>query len=138
SVWSDFSDDSALHPFHYQKYVQSLKECDFAPGQASSHGLTEGSSDRPHILPGHLTGPRYLIFLEQVLPKLLDRVPRYHAVTRTSMWFQQDAIPRTFQYFCSESLDAVCGERWIGREVQCIDFSDRQTFPVWIISSGGK
>ncbi|GFV36870.1 DUF4817 domain-containing protein [Trichonephila clavipes] len=27
----------------------------------------------PYILPGHLTGPRYLIFLEQVLPKLLDR-----------------------------------------------------------------
>ncbi|GFY16165.1 transposase-like protein [Trichonephila clavipes] len=28
-------DDSALHPFHYQR-VQSLKECDFAPRQAFS------------------------------------------------------------------------------------------------------
>ncbi|GFX82537.1 hypothetical protein TNCV_2166851 [Trichonephila clavipes] len=32
SVWR-ILDDSALHPFHYQ-YVQSLKECDFAPRQA--------------------------------------------------------------------------------------------------------
>ncbi|GFT52768.1 uncharacterized protein TNCV_206071 [Trichonephila clavipes] len=46
----------------------------------------------PYILPGHLTGPRYLIFLEQVLPKLLDRA-HVTAATRTSMWFQQDGAP---------------------------------------------
>ncbi|GFV22902.1 DUF4817 domain-containing protein [Trichonephila clavipes] len=34
SVWR-ILDDSALHPFHYQR-VQSLKECDFAPRQAFS------------------------------------------------------------------------------------------------------
>ncbi|GFW55976.1 DUF4817 domain-containing protein [Trichonephila clavipes] len=68
----------------------------------------------PYILPGHLTGPRYLIFLEQVLPKLLDRehtLPLRLVLPCGSSKME----PRTFQYFCSESLDAVCGERWIGR-----------------------
>ncbi|GFS52760.1 uncharacterized protein TNCV_2995601 [Trichonephila clavipes] len=67
----------------------------------------------PYILPGHLTGPRYLIFLEQVLPKLLDRA-HATAATRTSMWFQQDGAP-TFSISVRNHLDAVCGERWIGR-----------------------
>ncbi|GFY03486.1 DUF4817 domain-containing protein [Trichonephila clavipes] len=34
SIWR-ILDDSALHPFHYQR-VHSLKECDFAPRQAFS------------------------------------------------------------------------------------------------------
>ncbi|GFX12699.1 hypothetical protein TNCV_3158201 [Trichonephila clavipes] len=36
SAWR-ILDDSALHPFHYQR-VQSLKECDFAPRQAFHSG----------------------------------------------------------------------------------------------------
>ncbi|GFX72837.1 DUF4817 domain-containing protein [Trichonephila clavipes] len=148
SVWR-ILDDSALHPFHYQ-YVQSLKECDFAPHEASfsregifnTHNRdswaaanphvtrTRAAQDRflvnvwadilgdhligPYILPGHLTGPRYLIFLEQVLPKLLDRA-HVTAATRTSMWFQQDGAPAHFSISVRNHLDAVCGERWIGR-----------------------
>ncbi|GFX58470.1 DUF4817 domain-containing protein [Trichonephila clavipes] len=38
----------------------------------------------PYILPDRLTGPRYLIFLEQVLPELLDSA-HVTAATRTSM-----------------------------------------------------
>ncbi|GFX73130.1 uncharacterized protein TNCV_4502091 [Trichonephila clavipes] len=68
----------------------------------------------PYILPGHLTGPRYLIFLEQVLPKLLDRA-HVTAATRTSMWLQQDGAPAHFSISVRNHLDAVCGERWIGR-----------------------
>ncbi|GFT55152.1 uncharacterized protein TNCV_2326341 [Trichonephila clavipes] len=68
----------------------------------------------PYILPGHLTGPRYLIFLEQVLPKLLDRA-HVTAATRTSMWFQQDGAPAHFSISVRNHLDATCGERWIGR-----------------------
>ncbi|GFX03894.1 uncharacterized protein TNCV_4677991 [Trichonephila clavipes] len=68
----------------------------------------------PYIQPGHLTGPRYLIFLEQVLPKLLDRA-HVTAATRTSMWFQQDGAPAHFSISVRNHLDAVCGERWIGR-----------------------
>ncbi|GFT55493.1 uncharacterized protein TNCV_4957771 [Trichonephila clavipes] len=43
----------------------------------------------PYILPDRLTGSRYLIFLEQVLPELLDSA-HVTAATRTSIWFQQD------------------------------------------------
>ncbi|GFU93953.1 uncharacterized protein TNCV_1672161 [Trichonephila clavipes] len=46
------------------------------------------------------------------------------------MWFQQDGAPAHFSISVRNHLDAVCGERWIGTEVQCIDFSDRQNFPV--------
>ncbi|GFV39704.1 uncharacterized protein TNCV_4330251 [Trichonephila clavipes] len=148
SVWR-ILDDSALHPFHYQR-VQSVKECDFASRQAfsqwylqqrianpffaasvlftdeasfsregifnthNSHSWaaanphvtrTRATQDRflvnvwvgilgdhligPYILPDRLTGPRYLIFLEQVLLELLDSA-HVTAATRTSMWFQQD------------------------------------------------
>ncbi|GFW70186.1 DUF4817 domain-containing protein [Trichonephila clavipes] len=52
----------------------------------------------PYILPDHLTGPRYLIFLEQVLPELLDSA-HVTAATRTSMWFQQDGAPAHFSVF---------------------------------------
>ncbi|GFX07826.1 uncharacterized protein TNCV_4160951 [Trichonephila clavipes] len=86
----------------------------------------------PYILPGHLTGPRYLIFLEQVLPKLLDRA-HVTAATRISMWFQQDGAPAHFSISVRNHLDAVCGERWIGRggpvhlflrspDLSCLDY----------------
>ncbi|GFX90150.1 uncharacterized protein TNCV_2712711 [Trichonephila clavipes] len=50
----------------------------------------------PYILPD----PRYLIFLEQVLPELLDSA---HVTAATRMTPARWS-PRTFQYFCSESL----------------------------------
>ncbi|GFX94627.1 uncharacterized protein TNCV_3088561 [Trichonephila clavipes] len=68
----------------------------------------------PYILSDRLTGPRYLIFLEQVLPELLDRA-HVTAATRTSMWFQQDGAPTHFSISVRNHLDATCGERWIGR-----------------------
>ncbi|GFX10922.1 uncharacterized protein TNCV_511821 [Trichonephila clavipes] len=92
----------------------------------------------PYILPRHLTGPRYLIFLEQVLPKLLDRehtLPLRLVLPCGSSKMEPPHISvflfgiTWMQYVVNDGL-AV--------EVQCIDFSDRQTFPVWIISSGGK
>ncbi|GFV38191.1 uncharacterized protein TNCV_710141 [Trichonephila clavipes] len=136
SVWR-ILDDSALHPFHYQR-IQSLKECDFAPRQAFSQWYLqqritnlffaasvlftdEASFSRegdhligPYILPDRLTGPRYLIFLEQVLPELLDSA-HVTAATRISMWFQQDGAPAHFSISVRNHLDATCGERWIGR-----------------------
>ncbi|GFY22528.1 uncharacterized protein TNCV_2177891 [Trichonephila clavipes] len=91
----------------------------------------------PYILPDRLIGPRYLISLEQVLPELLDSA-HVTAATRTSMWFRQDGAPAHFNISVRNHLDATCGERWIGRGGQCIGLPDRQTFLVWIISSGGK
>ncbi|GFX45512.1 uncharacterized protein TNCV_2740491 [Trichonephila clavipes] len=64
----------------------------------------------PYILPDRLTGPRYLIFLEQVLPELLDSA-HVTAATRTSMWFQQDGAPAHFSISVRNHLDATCGER---------------------------
>ncbi|GFW37296.1 uncharacterized protein TNCV_2632791 [Trichonephila clavipes] len=154
SVWR-ILDDSALHPFHYQR-VQSLKECDFAPRQAFSQWYLQqriansffaasvlftddASFSRegdhligPYILPDHLTGPRYLIFLEQVLPELLDSA-HVTAATRTSMWFQQDGAPAHISISVRIHLDATCGERWIGRggpvhwpprspDLSCLDY----------------
>ncbi|GFV09376.1 uncharacterized protein TNCV_1623531 [Trichonephila clavipes] len=65
---------------------------------------------RPYILPDRLTGPRYLIFLEQVLPELLDSA-HVTAATRTSMWFQQDGAPAHFSISVRNHVDATCGER---------------------------
>ncbi|GFW50799.1 DUF4817 domain-containing protein [Trichonephila clavipes] len=64
----------------------------------------------PYILPDRLTGPSYLIFLEQVLPELLDSA-HVTAATRTSMWFQQDGAPAHFSISVRNHLDATCGER---------------------------
>ncbi|GFX26227.1 uncharacterized protein TNCV_948271 [Trichonephila clavipes] len=91
----------------------------------------------PYILPDHLTGPRYLIFLEQVLPELLDSA-HVTAATRTSMWFQQDGAPHISVFlFGITWMQHVVNDR-LAVEVQCIGLPDRQTIPVWIISSGGK
>ncbi|GFW40852.1 uncharacterized protein TNCV_4369001 [Trichonephila clavipes] len=91
----------------------------------------------PYILPDRLTGPRYLIFLEQVLPELLDSA-YVTAATRTSKWFQQDGVPHISVFlFGITWMQHVVNDR-LAVEVQCIGLPDRQTFPVWIISSGGK
>ncbi|GFV54185.1 hypothetical protein TNCV_1027571 [Trichonephila clavipes] len=60
---------------------------------------------------------------------------RANVTAATFHWFQQMEPPHI--YFCSESLDAVW-ERWIGVEVQCIDFSDRQTFPAGLFLLGAN
>ncbi|GFU89685.1 transposase-like protein [Trichonephila clavipes] len=86
----------------------------------------------PYILPDRLTGPSYLIFLEQVLPELLDSA-HVTAATRTSMWFHQDGAPAHFSISVRNHLDATCGERWIGRggpvhwpprspDLSCLDY----------------
>ncbi|GBL73483.1 hypothetical protein AVEN_159478-1 [Araneus ventricosus] len=43
----------------------------------------------PYLLPERLTGANYLIFLQQVLPQLLDDA-HLSAAMRSSVWFQHD------------------------------------------------
>ncbi|GFX57052.1 uncharacterized protein TNCV_2963321 [Trichonephila clavipes] len=69
----------------------------------------------PYVLPDRLTGPRYLILLEQVLaPELLDahtlplRLVTLHVVP--ARW-----SPAHSSISVRNHLDATCGERWIGR-----------------------
>ncbi|GFU92159.1 DUF4817 domain-containing protein [Trichonephila clavipes] len=91
----------------------------------------------PYILPDRLTGPRYLIFLEQVLPELLDSAHVTDA-TRTSMWFHQDGAPHISVFLFGITWMQHVVNDGLAVEVQCIGLPDRQTFPVWIISSEGK
>ncbi|GFS96651.1 uncharacterized protein TNCV_3944271 [Trichonephila clavipes] len=91
----------------------------------------------PYILPDRLTGPRYLIFLEQVLPELLDSA-HVTAATHISMWFQQDGAPAHFSISVRNHLRQHVVNDGLAMEVQCIGLPDRHTFPVWMISSGGK
>ncbi|GFV07687.1 uncharacterized protein TNCV_4941891 [Trichonephila clavipes] len=90
-----------------------------------------------YILPDRLTGPRYLIFLEQVLPQLLDSA-HVTAATRTSMWFQQDGAPHISVFLFGITWMQHVVNDGLTVEVQCIGLPIRQTFPVWIISFGGK
>lgn len=66
----------------------------------------------PYLLPTRLNGESYGIFLEQVLPELLQDVP---IVIRNRMWFQHDGAPAHFSTDVRTYLDATFGARWIGR-----------------------
>ncbi|GFV32991.1 hypothetical protein TNCV_2258421 [Trichonephila clavipes] len=109
--------------------------------EGSTYRIERGNCTRydhligPYILPGHLTGPRYLIFLEQVLPKLLDRA-HVTAATRTSMWFQQMEPPHISVFLFGITWMQYVVNDGLAVEVQCIDFLDRQIFPVWLFLLG--
>ncbi|GFT07816.1 uncharacterized protein TNCV_1214101 [Trichonephila clavipes] len=174
SVWR-ILDDSALHPFHYQ-YVQSLKECDFAPRQAfpqcylqqrianpffeasvlftdeasfsregifNTHNSHSWAAANPHVTRTRAAQDRFLVnvwadilggssnrtlhsawspdwstlpdILGTSFAKVIGQRAHVTAATRTSMWFQQDGAPAHFSISVRNHLDAVCGERWIGR-----------------------
>ena len=66
----------------------------------------------PYILPLRLNGNIYCIFLEEVLPELMEDVP---LVTRRQMWFQHDGAPAHFSTIVRNYLDQRFNERWIGR-----------------------
>lgn len=66
----------------------------------------------PYLLPTRLHGSHYRIFLEEVLPELLQDVP---TVVRNQMWFQHDGAPAHFKVVVRNYLDASFAGRWIGR-----------------------
>lgn len=66
----------------------------------------------PYILPPRLTGRIYSIFLEEVLPGLLEDIP---LDIRQHLWFQHDGAPAHFSVDVQEHLNATFGGRWIGR-----------------------
>ncbi|GFU13390.1 uncharacterized protein TNCV_698201 [Trichonephila clavipes] len=90
----------------------------------------------PYILPDRLTGPRYLIFLEQVA-RVIGQRTRY----RCNSYFH--VVPARWSPTHSVFLFGVTWMQHVVNdglavEVQCIGLPDRQTFPVWIISSGAN
>jgi hypothetical protein len=66
----------------------------------------------PYILPDRLNGRNYWIFLNEVLPELLENVP---LADIRGMWFQHDGAPAHFAVAVRQFLDARYPNRWIGR-----------------------
>lgn len=75
-------------------------------------GMVGGYVVGPYILPDRLTGQNYLIFLEEVLPELLEDVP---LAVRHRMWFQHDGAPPHFFRAVRTHLNARYRRRWMGR-----------------------
>ncbi|XP_066251951.1 histone-lysine N-methyltransferase SETMAR-like [Euwallacea similis] len=66
----------------------------------------------PHFFNGHLNGVKYLRFLQNDLPQLLQNIP---LVLRENMWLQHDGAPAHFAADVKEYLNQEFEGRWIGR-----------------------
>lgn len=66
----------------------------------------------PYLLPERLNGAKYLVFLQHVLPDLLQGIP---ATVRQNMLFMHDGAPAHFSIAVRNHLDATYPGRWIGR-----------------------
>ncbi|KFM62974.1 hypothetical protein X975_21073, partial [Stegodyphus mimosarum] len=66
----------------------------------------------PYLLPARSNGFCYRIFLQEVLPELLQDVP---AVVRDRMWFQHDGAPAHNHVRVCNYLDGTFPGRWMGR-----------------------
>ena len=75
-------------------------------------GIVHNQLIGSYILPERLTGNVYKIFLEEVLPGLLDNVP---LGIRRRLWFQHDGAPAHYALNVRRFLDQQFPNRWIGR-----------------------
>ena len=75
-------------------------------------GIVHNQLIGPYILPERLTGNVYNIFLEEVLPGLLENVP---LGIRRRLWFQHDGAPAHYDLNVRRFLDQQFPNRWIGR-----------------------
>lgn len=66
----------------------------------------------PYLLPDRLNGQNYLVFLQDMLPELLEDVPLH---LFRDHWFQQDGCPAHFARAVRDHLDQAYPNRWIGR-----------------------
>lgn len=69
-------------------------------------------SIRPYVAPSRLNSQSYHVFLEDVLPDLLEDVP---LGVRRDMWFQHDGAPAHFGQQVRDYLTTTYGPRWIER-----------------------
>ncbi|CAH2092979.1 unnamed protein product [Euphydryas editha] len=75
-------------------------------------GILNGEVIGPFELPDTLTAERYLLFLQNDLPGLLEDVTLEN---RRDMWLQHDGCPSHYACSVREYLDATFPQRWIGR-----------------------
>lgn len=73
-------------------------------------GLFNHSVIGPYFFDGTLTGVRYLDFLENILPDLLEDIPLNE---RQEMWLQQDGAPPHNARIVSDHLQNRFENRWI-------------------------
>jgi hypothetical protein len=66
----------------------------------------------PYLLPDRLNGPAYCVFLQEVLPVLLEDVP---LAVRRDMWFQHDGAPTHFSSQTQQHLNTQLFDKWLGR-----------------------
>lgn len=120
-LWSDesrFHNNGTVnrHNCHYWSSVNPhwMKETNFqvAWGVNVWCGLFNGHLIGPYFYQGTLSGERYLNFLQNELPLLLENIPINE---RASMWWQQDGAPPHFARQVTTYLDATFPARWIGR-----------------------
>lgn len=76
-------------------------------------GIINGQIIGPHFFEGSVTSVRYLDFLQNEFPLLLEDVD---LGTRQKMWFQQDGAPAHWARVVRNHLGATFGRRWIGRD----------------------
>ena len=77
-------------------------------------GIVGGHLIGPYMLEGNLNASKYLAFLQEVLPGLLEDVPLQ---TRREMWYQHDGAPPHFGTQVRDHLNSVYPGKWIGRGV---------------------
>ncbi|GFV53459.1 uncharacterized protein TNCV_4709471 [Trichonephila clavipes] len=65
-----------------------------------------------YLLPRRLDGGQYLVFLQEVLPVLLQSIP---ANVKARMGFQHDGAPAHFSADVRSALQTACPWRWIGQ-----------------------
>ena len=76
-------------------------------------GIMNNNLNGQYLMPSPLTGPLYRMFLEDVLPRLLEDVPL--DIHRT-IWYQHDGAPAHYHANARQLLDEVFSNRWIGRK----------------------
>jgi hypothetical protein len=93
-------------------------------------GIIDGQIVGPLVFNENLNGERYLVFLRQELPVLLENVS---LETRMNMWYQHDGCPAHFSRIVRDYLNQQFPNRWIGRgssfpwpprspDLTCMDF----------------
>jgi hypothetical protein len=75
-------------------------------------GIIDNCVVGPYVLPDRLNGPAYCVFLQEVLPVLLQDVP---LTVRRDMWFQHDEAPAYFNAQTQQHLNTKFPDMWLGR-----------------------
>ncbi|XP_076667502.1 uncharacterized protein LOC143368553 [Andrena cerasifolii] len=66
----------------------------------------------PYMLPDRMDGPAYKVFLEHVLPDLMNHIPNE---IRRNMFYQQDGAGPHYATIARDYLNQTFQDRWIGR-----------------------